>query len=397
MVSDDFRPLRGIRVVEMTHMIMGPSCGQVLAYLGADVIKVEPPAGDKTRHLTGMGRGFFPSFNRGKRSITLDLKSEAGTSALDQLLATADVFVENFRDQSLAKMGFAPSALRGKYPNLIIASCKGFLHGPYQDRTAMDEVVQMMTGLAYMTGPTGRPLRIGSSANDIMGGVFGALAVLGALLERQESGEGRTIRIGLFENCLMLVMQHMVQFDLDGHEPAPMPEREFSWPVYDIFDTRDNRQIFVGAVTEGHWQILCKAISLEHLLEDKRLQTKMDQIEARNWTLPLFAEAIGKRDFPELIEIFEASGIPFSPINRPADMYQDPHVLRPGGLHLSHDAGGQMFRAPGLPIEVDGGIPHPVSLDVADVGDDTDTVLLELGLSPSEISAASGAADRNST
>lgn len=261
----------------------------------------------------------------------------------------------------------------------------------------MDEVVQMMTGMAYMTGPTGRPLRIGSSANDIMGGVFGALAVLGALLERQESGEGRTIRIGLFENCLMLVMQHMVQFDLDGHEPAPMPEREFSWPVYDIFDTRDNRQIFVGAVTEGHWQILCKAISLEHLLEDNRLQTKMDQIEARNWTLPLFAEAIGKRDFSELIEIFEASGIPFSPINRPADMFQDPHVLRPGGLQLSHDAGGQVFRAPGLPIEVDGGIPHPVSLDVADVGDDTDTVLSELGLSPSEISAASGAADRNST
>ncbi len=397
MVSDDFRPLQGIRVVEMTHMIMGPSCGQVLAYLGAEVIKVEPPAGDKTRHLTGMGRGFFPSFNRGKRSITLNLKSEAGTSALHQLLATADVFVENFRDQSLAKMGFAPPALREKYPNLIIASCKGFLHGPYQDRTAMDEVVQMMTGMAYMTGPTGRPLRIGSSANDIMGGVFGALAVLGALIERQQSGEGRTIRIGLFENCLMLVMQHMVQFDLDGHEPAPMPEREFSWPVYDIFDTRDNRQIFVGAVTEGHWQILCKAIGLEHLLEDSRLQKKMDQIEARQWTLPLFAEAIRKRDFPELIELFEASGIPYSPINRPADMYQDPHVLRPGGLHHSQLFGGQVFRAPGLPIEVDGAIPRPVSLDVTDVGDDTDDVLSELGLSPSEVQAASGQADRSST
>ncbi len=395
-MSDDFRPLRGIRVVEMTHMIMGPSCGQVLAYLGAEVIKIEPPSGDKTRHLTGMGRGFFPSFNRGKRSITLDLKCEAGTSALDRLLATADVFVENFRDQSLDKIGFAPSELRKKHPKLIIASCKGFLHGPYQDRTALDEVVQMMTGMAYMTGPKGRPLRIGSSANDIMGGVFGSLGVLGALMERQNSGQGRTVRIGLFENCLLLVMQHMVQFDLDGHEPSPMPEREFSWPVYDIFDTHDLRQIFVGAVTEGHWQILCKAIGLDHLLEDSRLETKMDQIEARPWTVPIFAETIKKRDFPELIELFEASGIPYSPINRPADMYQDPHVLRPGGLHHSRLFGGQVFRAPGLPIEVDGSIPRPASLDVTEVGSDTDKVLSDLGLSPSEVRAASGVADRNS-
>lgn len=395
-MTNEFKPLTGIRVVEMTHMIMGPSCGQILAYLGAEVIKVEPPAGDKTRHLTGMGRGFFPSFNRGKRSITLDLKSDAGVSALDRLLETADVFIENFRDQSLAGMGFAPVVLREKHPRLIVASCKGFLHGPYQDRTAMDEVVQMMTGIAYMTGPTGRPLRIGSSANDIMGGLFGALAVLGALMERQTTGEGRAVRIGLFENCLMLVMQHMVQFDLDGREPSPMPEREFSWPVYDIFDTRDQRQIFVGAVTEGHWGILCKAVGLQHLLEDPGLQTKMDQIEARSRTIPIFARAIAARDFAELIEIFEASGIPFSPINRPADMYRDPHVMRPGGLHESRLPGGQTFRAPGLPIEVDGELPSPSSLDVADVGDDTDAVLAELGLSESDALAASGMAKRTS-
>lgn len=395
-MTSEFKPLKGIRVIEMTHMIMGPSCGQVLAYLGAEVIKVEPPAGDKTRHLTGMGRGFFPSFNRGKRSITLDLKSKAGISALDRLLETADVFIENFRDQSLAKMGFAPAALREKHPRLIVASCKGFLHGPYQDRTAMDEVVQMMTGIAYMTGPRGRPLRIGSSANDIMGGLFGAFAVLGALIERQQTGTGRALRVGLFENCLFLVMQHMVQFDLDGREPSPMPEREFSWPVYDIFETRDQRQIFVGAVTEGHWSILCKAVGLERLIEDTRLQTKMDQIEARDWTIPIFAGAIATRDFAELVEIFEASGIPFSPINRPADMYMDPHVMRPGGLHESHLPGGQSFRAPGLPIEVDGQIPSPASLDVADVGDDTEAVLAALGLSSAEALAASGVPERKS-
>jgi len=376
----------------MTHMIMGPSCGQILAYLGAEVIKVEPPGGDKTRHLTGMGRGFYPSFNRGKRSITLDVQSSAGVSALDRLLETADIFIENFRDESLAKLGFAPEALRHKHHKLIVASCKGFLHGPYQNRTAMDEVVQMMTGMAYMTGPTGRPLRIGSSANDIMGGLFGAFAVLGALLERKQTGQGRSVRVGLFENCLMLVMQHMVQFELEGREPPLMPERDFSWPVYDIFDTSDQRQLFIGAVTEGHWVILCESIELEHLLNDTRLQSKMDQIESRSWTIPIFAEAIAKRSFDDLVDVLEESGLPFSPINRPADMYRDPHVLRPGGLHHSKLPDGQAFRAPGLPIEVDGKSPGPASFDVAGIGDDTEAILQEIGLSPSEVQAARGSA-----
>lgn len=389
-MSHDFRPLDGVTVVEMTHMIMGPSTGLFLKYLGADVIKVEPPGGDKTRALTGMGRGFFPTFNRGKRSVTLDLKSAAGRDALDRLLAKADVFVENFRDQSLAKMGFAPEALRKKYPGLIVASCKGFLHGPYQDRTAMDEVVQMMTGMAYMTGPTGRPLRIGSSANDIMGGLFAAFSVLGALLERKETNKGRTLRVGLFENCLLLVAQHMVQFDIEGREAPPMPEREFSWPVYDIFETSDGRQIFVGAVTEGQWVVLCRAVGLEKLLDDPGLQTKMDQIEARDRTLPIFVKAIGAHQFDELVQKFEAGGIPFSPINRPAEMYQDPHVMRPGGLHISALPDGQEFRAPGLPIEVDGVMPEPSSLDIAEMGADTQAVLSALGLSDTDITAASG-------
>jgi len=386
----EFQPLAGVTVVEMTHMIMGPSCGQFLAYLGAEVIKVEPPEGDKTRHLTGMGRGFFPTFNRGKRSITLDLKSEAGRAALGKLLAGADIFVENFRDQSLMRMGFSPETLRAEYPSLIVASCKGFLHGPYQDRTAMDEVVQMMTGLAYMTGPTGRPLRIGSSANDIMGGLFGAFSVLGALMERGKTGEGRALRVGLFENCLLLVAQHMVQFDVEGREAPPMPERDFSWPVYDIFTTRDERQIFVGAVTEGQWTMLCRAIGLEQLLDDPGLQTKMEQIEARDRTLPLFACAIAAHDYDALETAFEAHGIPFSPINRPAEMYNDPHVMRPGGLHNSAFPSGETFRAPGLPIEVDGAIPAPSSLDIAAIGADTDAVLSALGLSAEDIAAARG-------
>ncbi len=391
-MQDAYRPLEGVRVVEMSHMIMGPSCGMFLGFLGAEVIKVEPPGGDKTRHLTGMGRGFFPTFNRGKKSITLDLKSEAGRDALFRLLETADVFVENFRDESLAGMGLAPDPLRETYPSLIVVSCKGFLHGPYENRTAMDEVVQMMTGMAYMTGPTGRPLRIGSSANDIMGGLFGAFAVLGALLQRQKDGKGHAIRVGLFENCLLLVAQHMVQFDIEGREAPPMPEREFSWAVYDIFETMEGRQIFVGAVTEGQWVTLCDILGLENLKNDPRLQKRMDQIEARDWTIPIVAEAVKKRGFDELIAAFEPAGVPFAPIHRPAEMYDDPHVNRPGGLYTSRLPEGQTYRAPGFPFEVDGHAPSPYGLDIPDIGDDTEDLLGTLGIDRESIEKARGKA-----
>ena len=391
-MNSDFAPLQDVRIVEMSHMIMGPSCGMFLSFLGAEVIKIEPPEGDKTRDLRGMGRGFFPTFNRGKRSVQLDLKSAAGIDALNRLLATADVFVENFRDSSLAKMGLDPDALRERYPRLIIASCKGFLHGPYENRTAMDEVVQMMTGMAHMTGPTGRPLRIGSSANDIMGGLFGALSVLGALFERDKSDAGRNIRIGLFENCLLLVAQHMVQFDIEGTEAPPMPERVFSWPVYDIFNTREQRQIFVGSVTEGQWDKLCNILGLDELLNDPGLRSRTDQINARSRTIPIFEEAIAQRSFDELLPRFEAEGIPFSPIARPVEMYDDPHVNREGGLFVSNLPEGGSFRAPGLPIEVDGQPVCGNKPDLPAIGEDTTEILGRLGLTAAEARKASGSA-----
>lgn len=391
----EFQPLRGIRVVEMSHMIMGPSCGMFLAFLGAEVIKIEPPQGDKTRYLSGMGSPFFPLFNRGKKSVQLDTRTEAGREALHKLLATADVFVENFRDDSLAKMGADLAELRARYPKLIIVSHKGFLTGPYQHRTALDEVVQMMTGLAYMTGPSGRPLRVGSSANDIMGGLFGALSVVSALLERQSTNKGRNIRVGLFENCLLLVAQHMVQYELEGVNPPPMPERDFSWPVYDIFTTADGKQLFVGAVTEGQWATLCDILGLTELKSDPRLKTKMDMINARSWTLPIVERAIAGRQSADLISAFEEAGIPFAPIAKPSDMFQDPHVMRPGGLATSRMPDGKTFRAPSLPFEVDGQMMTGGG-DVASVGQHTEEILGQLGLDAEMIAAARGAASGKS-
>jgi len=381
-----FAPLAGIRAVEMSHMIMGPSCGMFLAMLGAEVIKVEPPGGDRTRALTGMGAGFFPQFNRGKKSVCLDTGTADGAAALRTLLAGADVFVENFRDESMARQGLDPATLRAEFPRLIVASHKGFLHGPYETRTAMDEVVQMMTGMAYMTGPRGRPLRIGSSANDIAGGLFGALGVLGALRERDRTGDGAEIRSGLFESCLLMVAQHMVPFVLDGSEAPPMPERDCSWPVSDNFETADGRQVFVGSITTGHWASLCDYLGLAELKTDPGLQTQMDRINARDRTLPLIRQKIAALDEAPLCAALEGFGIPFSPINRPAEMFADPHVNRPGGLIESRMGDGRLFHAPGLPLEKDG---EPVNGPgaVPAIGADTEAVLRAAGCGEDLIAA----------
>ncbi|MFB9354524.1 CaiB/BaiF CoA transferase family protein [Sneathiella chinensis] len=372
-------PLSGIRVVEMSHMVMGPSCGMILAQLGAEVIKVEPPKGDKTRDLRGMGTSFFPLFNRGKKSVVLDLSLTEDREAFYALLETADVFVENFKDGMLATYGADAETLREKFPRLIVAGHKGFLSGPYEHRPALDEVVQMMGGLAMMTGSRERPLRVGSSANDIMGGMFGVIGILCALLERGNSGEGKNVRVGLFENCLLMVAQHMVQYDMTGVPSTPMPARTHAWPVYDIFDTRDGQRVFVGVVTDGHWQTFCRTYGLENLLQDERLQTATDRIEARSWTIPLVAEKLALVDAGDLMSRLDELSIPFAPINAPEDLYQDPHVQRDGGLVTSTNTDGQTFRAPALPLEMDGA--NVVGeLDVPKLGADTDRILADLGI-----------------
>jgi len=372
-------PLKDIRVIEMSHMIMGPSCGMILAQLGAEVIKVEPPKGDKTRELAGMGTAFFPLFNRGKRSIVLDMATSAGRSALNALLASADVFIENFRDGQLESQGISLPDLRARFPALIIAGHKGFLSGPYEHRPALDEVVQMMTGLAMMTGSLEEPRRVGSSANDIMGGMFGVIGILAALFERETTGKGGDIRVGLFENCLFMVAQHMVQHELTGAPSVPMPQRVHAWPIYDIFQTSDDAKIFVGVVTDGHWQAFCTAFELPDFLTDARLQNATDRINARGWTVPIVATRMAAVTLTKLEETLDRLNIPFARINRPEDMFDDPHVLRPGGLVGATNADGQPFRTPALPLELDGrGLGD--GLNVPALGADTAAILAELGL-----------------
>ncbi len=362
-------PLSGIRVVEFSHMVMGPSAGMVLADLGADVVKVEPaPGGDNTRRLTGPATGFFPAFNRNKRSLCVDMRRPAGLALVRRLVAGADVVIENFRPGAMSKLGLGPEALCAANPRLVYASCKGFLPGPYEARAALDEVVQMMGGLAYMTGPPGQPLRAGTSVNDILGGVFCAVAVMAALRERERTGLGGPVQSGLFETNMVLVAQHMARAAIEGREPPPFgdPEMPKPWPVYDVFDTGEpGQQVFVGVVTETQWRAFCEEFGLEALRDDPALATMRQLAEARPRLKPLIAEALRRLPKPELMARCERLGISFAPINRPGELFDDPHLLASGGL-LPVDLSGAEAVArparpdaglPGLPILMAGGRP----------------------------------------
>jgi crotonobetainyl-CoA:carnitine CoA-transferase CaiB-like acyl-CoA transferase len=346
-------PLEGVRVVEFAHMVMGPACGLVLADLGAEVIKVEPLEGDNTRRLMGAGAGFYPMFNRNKKSLALDLKKMEGREIALKLICSADVMTENFRPGALQKMGFGYEDLKNRNPRLIYCTMKGFLSGPYENRPALDEVVQMMGGLAYMTGLPDRPLRVGSSVNDIMGGMFAAIGILAALREREKTGKGQLVRSALFENTAFLVAQHMAQLAITGEEPPPMAVKTPAWGVYDIFNTKDGDRLFVGVVTDTQWEVFCREFGAGALAADARLKTNGDRVTAREWLLPRLQEILLRHTKAELSQKLEAIGLPFAPITRPRDLFDDPH-LKAGGMIETQDPRGMRFKVPGLPLELDG-------------------------------------------
>lgn len=380
-------PLAGLKVVEFTHMVMGPTCGVVLADLGADVVKVEPaPDGDNTRRLVGSGIGFFTCFNRNKRSLAVDLKSAEGLALVKKLVAGADVVIENFRPGAMDRLGLGYAALSADNPGLVYCSCKGFLPGPYEHRVALDEVVQMMGGLAYMTGPVGQPLRAGSSVNDIMGGTFGAVAILAALQERHVTGRGRYVEAGLFENTALLVAQHMAQTAMTGQEPPPMSVRRVAWPVYDIFETADGGQVFVGVVTDTQWKLFCAEFDLPALADDPALATQAQRTQARDRTLPIVAAALRRIPGAELMATCERLGLPFAPIARPAELFDDPHLNAEGGMLHYPLPDGRPNKLPALPMAFDAQRPG-LRLNLPQPGEHGAQIAAELGYGDAEIAA----------
>lgn len=377
-------PLDGIRVVEISHMVMGPTCGMILGDLGAEVIKIEPTRGDRTRRLLGAGAGFFRTFNRNKQCIAIDVDTPQGRDAVLELIDTADVFIENFKPGRMHKLGLDYASLRQRNPKLIYASHKGFLSGPYDNRLALDEVVQMMAGLAYMTGPVGRPLRAGSSVNDIMGGMFGAIGVLAALNARNTSGVGREVQSALYENCVLLAAQHMQQYVVTGEAAAPMPNRISAWSVYDVFTFKGGEQMFVAATGEGQWHALCQLLGQSALLDDPSLATNNDRVLQRPRLLAHLAEVFATLDAQQLAVQLEANGIPFAPIRRPEELFDDPHLRESGGMADLRLEDGSSTPMPLLPLSLDGQRLQP-RRPIARIGEHTRKVMRELGYSDDHI------------
>ncbi len=377
-------PLANIRVVEFTHMVMGPTCGMVLGDLGADVIKVEPLTGDNTRKLLGSGAGFYPLFNRNKKSIAVDMKSAQGREIVLKLIATADIVSENFKTETMQKLGLDYATLRKLDPRLIYVSHKGFLPGPYDHRTALDEVVQMMGGLAYMTGRPGDPLRAGSSVNDIMGGVFGAVGAMAALMQRSQTGQGQEVQSALFENNIFLVAQHMLQFAVTGKPAAPMPEKISPWGIYDVFKVKNGEQIFLAVVGDGQWKVFCDAFGFADLLADERIASNNGRVLARDWLIPLLRERLVVHSAVELSALFEQHGLPFAPITDPQYLFDDPHLNATGGLAPMELPDGRQTKVPLLPLML-GGERLGLRLDPPKLGEHTDALLQSLGYSVDQV------------
>ncbi len=379
-------PLCGTRVVELSHMVMGPSAGLVLADLGATVIKVEPPGGDKTRLLKGSGAGYFTMYNRNKHSVCVDLKSDEGRDIVLDLISEADVLVENFRSGTMDKLGLGYDKAKQINPRLIYCSARGFLRGPYEHRTALDEVTQMMGGLAYMTGPPGRPLRAGASVVDVMGGMFGVIGILAALEQRHRTGKGQQLSSSLYESTAFLVGQHMAQMAVLGEPAQPMPTRISAWAVYDIFKSREGESVFVAVVSDGQWKTFCKTFDLGDIGDDAQLATNAARVAARDRIIPRVAQVLGGYDKDDLMHALDDCGLPYAPIARPQDLFDDPHLVQSGGLLPVTTVNGKSTELPALPVEMNG---ERLGLrkDVPSAGQDTDSVLREMGLSDDDIAS----------
>jgi crotonobetainyl-CoA:carnitine CoA-transferase CaiB-like acyl-CoA transferase len=379
-------PLSGVRVVEFSHVVMGPACGLVLADLGADVIKVEPSVGgDKTRRLGAASAGLFTTYSRNKRSVAVDVRTPEGLAFTRRLIARADVLIENFRPGALDAVGLDYASVSEEAPRLIYCALKGFLSGPYEQRVALDEVVQMMGGLAYMTGPPGRPLRAGASVNDVMGAVFAVTGIVSALYEREQTGRGKLVKAGLFENNAFLVAQHMARFAITGEAPPPLSVRDSGWGIYDVFETSDDERVFVAVVTDGQWRTFCDAFELAGLAGTEALATNRLRVDSRGWLIPELARVLGRRTRTEICDLCERAGVGFAPIRRPDELFDDPHLSQPDARVDVILEDGTVTWLPGLPLELDsrrlrGGLDPPR------LGEHTVDVAAELGYSSQEIS-----------
>ena len=385
MAEPEKLPLSGIKVLEFSHAVMGPSAGMILADLGATVTKIEPvPDGDRTRHLQGVGISFFPLFCRNKQSLAIDLKAPGTRPAVEALVRRSDVLLENFALGTMDRLGLGHADLSVLNPGLVYLQLKGFLSGPYEERRALDEIVQMMSGLAYMTGPPGQPLRAGASIVDIMGGMAGVIGVLAALRERESTGRGQMVKAALFETAVFAVGQHIVQHGIDGQPLVPMSVPKRAWGIYDTFESAEGKAIFIGVVTDTQWKRFCGVFQRQDLLADERLNSNGGRVDQRSWLVDTVGETCKSLSTEQLLAKCDEAKLAFGPVNKPEDLLDDPHLNKDGQMRVMKTPGGATAKTPRLPLEMDGR-SFTVRDDPPAIGQHSRQVLATAGLSEAEI------------
>ena len=383
-------PLEGLRVLELGHIIAGPSAGLLLADLGADVVKVERPGdGDQSRTMPAGTSANFHFLNRNKRSITIDLKgSEDGRALFVRLATASDVVIDNFAHGAVEALGLGYDVLARANPRLVYLALKGFLPGPYEARPFLDELAQMSAGLAFMTGPRGTPLRAGASIVDVGAAAYGVIAVLAALQQRARTGTGQKITSGLYETTVFWVAQWLAQYAATGEPSVPMPEirqgTRMGWGVYQLFTASDGEQVFIGITSNGHWERFCKEFGLDDLLTDARLNDNAKRVAARDWLPGRIGEEMARHSSAVLAERLERARVPFAPLRRPDQLVDDPHLNAAGQFIATPLPGRGLAKLPKLPIRstaFEFGLRRPAP----HLGEHTREVLEEFGLSTDEI------------
>ena len=387
-------PLANIRVVELSHIVAGPTAGLLLADLGAEVIKIERlGTGDQARTMPGAGHAGFYHFNRNKRSLAVDLKSDKGKALVKRLIDKADVCLDNFAPGALERAGLGYEELAKTHPRLLYLSLKGFLPGPYEERLSLDEVAQMMGGLAYMTGPPGKPLRAGASIIDIGAATYGVIGILAGLYMRELTGVGQKITSGLFETSSFLVGQWMALAASSGQPSKPMATEgqgvRMGWGIFHLFPTKDEQQVFIAVTSNAHWERFCQAFGLDDLLADETLDSNPKRAAAQPRVLPRVQAETIKYTRDELLAKLEAANIGCAPVNRPDQLIDDPHLKASGQLIETRFLTGGRGGVPKMPFK-SSRYEMVIRRPAPGLGEHTRELLVEAGYDDTEIAALVG-------